>query len=87
MIQRALDTITRAAEPIGRQALSERIVRDCTRKVLGDRAKPETKAECDAILAAVKEELAFIVRRKNGAEEAPELARVFQAAADELRRG
>jgi hypothetical protein len=84
-IDRALRRISRAAETRGLAALRARVLEECTRKVIGGRAEPESEAEREAILACVTQELAFIFRRVDVEEHAPELVARLQLAADRVR--
>jgi hypothetical protein len=86
-IDRALRRIARAAEARGLAALRESVVQECTRKVIGNRVEPDTDAERAAILACVSDEMAFILRREDCEDDAPELVVDLQAAADRVRSG
>lgn len=87
-IERAFAQVSKAAEPISRRALCERIVNECTEKVLGSRTGGTVnEAEQRAIVECARKELAFILQREDGEEEAPELLRVLQEAAGKKRPG
>jgi hypothetical protein len=71
---------------VGQRRLTEKIIADCTREVLGGRTVAvATKTERDAIMDCAKEELAFILQREDATEAAPELHLALQEAADKAR--
>ena len=84
---RAVFRIRRASESRGQAALEDQVLRECTRSVMGDRREPPSDAERDRIQACFDEEMAFIARREDREDDAPELVADLQAAADRVRLG